>query len=521
MAIYFVDSTTGNDADSGLTMDLALATLDYAIDTKANAAGDIVFVRRIHAETFTGAVALLSPGLASSPIIIMGWPRAADATANGASWTNGSTTVDLVTTLSMDREQHLGRFVTAPDGERYLVTLITDSNTFTIDREYVGATVTLTDGAFTVEADEDYVADMGAEYGFDDSAWTIKEAAWDADADDLPQLDQDTNDSYFSSAQDLYYIFKYLDFDVGSQGTCLATNLGTFVWEGCLFVGSASIIRGSLGAFVLKRCILVNGTWPLWVYTSKLYMRDCAVYSSTDSPFVTQNTTIFLDNVNIGIEGGIGDDVVYNLGAFSDIRGVDVNINMGAHNFWDAQGYSVDTFCSFENYGKVLGAHKTINLQGEITKLDVVAGGGDPYKRTGGADSVIEILYNEPTNTRTRFGNPDKDFLIHPIFEHEFEATTDSRSYRYYVQCEGIVPASDLWIEVEYVSAHDDTSEYTIKRVLSDEAFTARADAEDWAEYLEVTGITPAVASKVRIRCFCRYYDAANKIYIDPLPEIT
>jgi len=133
----------------------------------------------------------------------------------------------------------------------------------------------------------------------------------------------------------------------------------------------------------------------------------------------------------------------------------------------------------------------------------------------------MEILYDR-TGDITTFRNPTALLVEpYPIFEHEFEATTDTKDYRYYVQAVGIVTAAELWIEVEYVSAYDDTSEYRHTRVVSSNAFTARADAEDWAEYMEVTGITPVIGSKVRIKCYCTYYNATNKIYIDPKVVIT
>ncbi len=167
----------------------------------------------------------------------------------------------------------------------------------------------------------------------------------------------------------------------------------------------------------------------------------------------------------------------------------------------------------------MLGVHKIINVQGEITKLAVVGGSGDPYKRTGGADNVINIEYD---NNLSNVTNPVFDIIEDiPVFTHEFEATTDSKSYRYYVQCEGIVTAAQLYIVVEYIDSYDDASEYTMTTQQSDEAFTARADAEDWAEYMEVTGIQPAVASKVRIKCYCSFYHATQNIYIDPMVVIS
>jgi hypothetical protein len=222
------------------------------------------------------------------------------------------------------------------------------------------------------------------------------------------------------------------------------------------------------------------------------------------------NGSLILENVNLAIEGPAAACIADGHGS-SRVWGVDVSMN-ATSNFITNQPYST---IQLENFGKVLGAHFTKTYQGTLIKLDVVAGSGDPFKRSDGADSVLEVLFNDSDHPSPMQG------ATFPIFEHEFEATTDTKNYRYYVQAGGIVTASELYIEVEYVSVYDDTSEYVLTKVTSDEAFTARADANDWAEYMEVTGITPAVASKVRIKCYCSYYHAVNKIYIDPLVVIS
>jgi hypothetical protein len=140
----------------------------------------------------------------------------------------------------------------------------------------------------------------------------------------------------------------------------------------------------------------------------------------------------------------------------------------------------------------------------------VAIGSGDPEKRVGGADFVIAFDPNDsPSNDRIR------DYAVE-VFCHEFEADTSSKSYRYYVQCVEAVSADELWLECEYVNSYDDTTEYTITTVVSDETITARSGADDWDQYIEVTGIQPAVASKVRIRGMCAYYHATAVIYIDP-----
>jgi len=71
------------------------------------------------------------------------------------------------------------------------------------------------------------------------------------------------------------------------------------------------------------------------------------------------------------------------------------------------------------------------------------------------------------------------------------------------------------------VDSYDDTSEYTITKEESDETCSIRGSVSDWTQYIEVTGIASATASKVRIQCFVAKYDADGYIYIDPQVVVT
>lgn len=64
MAIFYVRSTDGNDADSGATWALAKATLAGA--ASASAAGDTIYVSQAHAETQASAMTITFPGGATT-----------------------------------------------------------------------------------------------------------------------------------------------------------------------------------------------------------------------------------------------------------------------------------------------------------------------------------------------------------------------------------------------------------------------------------------------------------------------
>jgi hypothetical protein len=526
MANYFVDSTTGDNGDDGTTMDLAWATLEYALVSGGLSAGDTVWVRRVHSETPTAIIQVGYSGTAESPIKVIGWPRAAESSISSATWTNGSTTVDLIVGLSMDREKHLGRFITGPDGFDYLITKITDSNTILIDREYAGVTVTGANGVATIKADEDWYDNMGTQYSFDDSGWTIKEADWDADADDLPTWDFSTAGNYYLYHNQDHFCW-YANLNVIGSTYSAATLY--FRSTSCVLQGvllhtdiNGGTIQCTNGFSYFNRVVVtatyVGSNQTLGIASGKGVMRNSSV-GGLYAALKIAGVDLYLENVNLGIE--VADaalDIWYNY-APSIVRCRDVRFGGSGSNGDVGGNLYTGALVDCENFGKSLGAHKSFTSKGSVVNTAVVDGSGDPYKRTGGADEVLEILFD---NTDTTDGSKASiNEWVDPIFTHEFEATTDNRKYRYYVQAEGAVLASELWMEVEYVKSHDDTSEYTITKLTSDQAISARVDASDWSQYLEVINVNPALASKVRIKIYCSYYHATNKIYIDPLPEVT
>lgn len=126
MADRYVDSNTGSDSDNGTTQALAWATLEHALGAGSLGVGDKVWIRRTHGETPTVDIASLYDGSASQPLELIGWPRPAilNTTITQADFTNGSKIIDNVVGITPDREKHTGRYITAPDGKRYLITAV-------------------------------------------------------------------------------------------------------------------------------------------------------------------------------------------------------------------------------------------------------------------------------------------------------------------------------------------------------------------------------------------------------------
>lgn len=519
MANYFVDSTTGNDGDSGLTMDLAWATIEHAFTAGNLVAGDTVWVRRIHDETigsgaldFDGAY----DGRSDNPVRLVGWPRTS-ASITSATWTSGSTTVDNILGLTLNRGKYLSRYITAPNGTIYLITKIVDSNTLLIDRGYVGATVSGASGAATIHADNLY----SEAQAIDDSGWTITKASYNADADDLPTL---TLDTYMRTLADWTSVY-HLDIVGGSIYWIYTSGFYNY-WEGCIVEGqSGSSVCRSNAYTTLKRCV-VDGTYAnMFIYTSSLTVIDCAFYGATGAfinqctgPWYIMNANFGVEEVtaanffvNTGINGTIMKDIKY--GGSGLIISSDIYATCAAHPILPV---------GIENYQKILGAHFAITPYGTMTKTAVFGGSGDPEKRVDGADYVIELL-NSAGDNQQSLSKVTNSLMAGPIFVHEFEVNSESKNYRYYVQTQGPIPANQLWIEAEYINKYVSASQYTIGKVVSTNSTSARSGPDDWSQYIEVTGIQPAAygISKVRIKCFCTYYHLTNKIYIDPNPEIT
>lgn len=515
---YFVSEADGSDAYTGLTLDRAWATVEKAVETGGLAAGDTVWVRRTTTETPSAStIACAYDGTAASPIRIIGCPRTALAIAS-SDYTNGSNQV-TIDDANMDREKHQTRWLTAPDGRNYMITRVVDSNDIYIDREYVGTTVSNA-GPCTIVADEDY-ATFAA---IDDSAWVIKVADWIADADDMPSVDFGTNSYYLQISSDLYHQFKNMEFKRGVDGTYGSVAVLTAsdtLFKNCLISQIYNTNAMYLYYTVLDSCTIEGDSASetsqrLVVLITGNTLQNVAIYNSGDSGLVIKGGWNYLENVNIGVEqSNDDDDISLEIGS---LFGRDVKLN-GVNGTADfPANYTNKRSVSIENYQKILGQNITFTPQGTLTKV-AADGTDEPSQRAGGSASVLEIAY---TASGTDVKNPLAVWTPE-IFTHEFTMPAEAKGYSYYVQAMEALSSGELWITVEYISGYDDTTEYYVTTTTFTSAVAVRADEDDWTQSIG-TGtacITPAVASsRVRIKMYCSFQDAANKIYIDPKVSI-
>lgn len=524
MATYnkFIDSVLASGSNNGSDMDNAWQSIETGFEYNYHLADTIVWVRR--RSYFTGATSHVTPngssdGGLNSWIRFVAWPRT-EISFTGT-FTNGSTTVGVTSGVTPTWDQHCGRKIkNDADGKWYIITNISGSN-FIIDREYAGTTAT--DGACTIEEDEMY----DTAQALDDSTWTIKKADWNADSDSLPYLDF-TNTAYQYQINGSYMIdHQGLHFKNGGNGQTIYSGVGSNTrYKYCIMSTTTNqqLLTAAAAStrVYLDQCILYGnstGSGQNGIYGgAALWIKNSALYNLGGYGLSCENSGMLrLDNVNIGVEAANDyADVV--LGSF-DWNWKDVKLG-SATNILNGLYYRGS--CSIQNYGKVLGAWRSFNCNGYTETVAVVAGSGDPEKRTGGSDYVLAIRQNESTESRSYISDEivldivgqDRPLLI--------SSAAESHTYRFYLQANGLstAVASEFYVEAEYIDAYDDTSEYHYTTIKSDELISARSGATDWTQYVEVT-VSPAVASVIKFRFKTAFYDSDGILYLDPLPIIS
>jgi hypothetical protein len=484
--------------------------------------GDMIWIRRT--SSFSGASENIDPSdtaAVSDWIQFVAWPRA--ELSFNATFTNGSTTVSIDSGLTADFEQHVGRKIkNNADGVWYIITNV-DTGNFIIDREFASSTAS--DGACTIEADEHYAQAQA----IDDSTWTIKKTDYTGDADDLPLIDFEDTAYYLYLTTNYMFRFVGLRFDGGTTyGALYMRNNSNLSFKYCHFLQDQNmcmmrfnstelraffdqcIFKGS-GAGASQHGILADGGGVL------IFIKDSAIYGLGDYGLNVPNATTHLDNVNIGVEIANGDDD-FVMGSF-DHHWKDVKL--GGTNGTVVNGIYYRSVIWSENHNKVLGSNYQFHNNGYNYTVPAVVGSGDPEARS--ADSLTLLALEEQEGSGSS-GMLFKEMMHQPFGDGlMFWADTSSKSYRIYCQASGmsVADAGQFFMEVEYLAANDDTTEFQYVVARSDETISEKSGADDWTQYLEVTGIQPAVAGWVKIKLYVGFYDADGTMYVDPLVAVS
>ncbi len=590
MTDYFVDNTLTTGLEDGTSTDDAYHTLKEALESGVPSGSNTIWWRRGSNEIPPDDISPTSDGNIDGMFRIIGWPR--NAYTGTADVYNGFPAfVDVSNTGDITRLKHQARMIkNDTDGNEYFITAIgywvpyenqassfieretittvggfsgevlaikddgatghvlfspgwtgtisdgeqltsgvtdrADANgdgevVYIIDRAYQGSDDA--DGNYTIIADDDYTEAQA----IDDSTWTIKLSTWTADADTIPTLDaNDGSYPVITVSDDYYYEWKNLEFKDTESYYGLIRMATPCLWrfQGCLFAQNTAndnIINFVSGVHILDRCTFEGKgsgvSQRVVMSTGTMYAKNIAIYNMGDYGLRIYGSTVYLKNSNIGVElPNVDDDLnVYRGGCY--LYGRDVKLGGDNGEFGITDGSYTRLQLSIENYQKVLGAHKGWYLGGTWEKAAV--SGETPNKKV--SDYVIKI-------TPDRDEIPEIDDAVQVIFTHEFEATTDSKTYKYWLfnnasgTLNDVTAKDDIWIEAEYVVEYTDSiEEYIITKKLSTETdILNAADADDW-DYLQVSAVQPATASKVRITCKCRAYSASGTIFVDPAVVIS
>ncbi len=521
---YWVDTALGSGDDDGTSpanskRGVVAIKTGFEVDHDAGVA---CIVRRTSAydEAIAAQDADISPtadGTAALPVVFIGWPRGAipDTTITEGDWTNGSTTVDNIVGITCARLAHQARWITAPNGHKYLIARVIDSNTVVIDREYAGGTVTGVDGKFQIEEDEDYVGRPQA--GID--------AGWDADSHNLPTIDfnDEAYQIYCNGSE--YLSFRNFNMIDSSDvyGNIRCNNTAKFELLGCLIKQNTSnaAVLSFFNTWVLERFVIEgsgsgssqNGIGYAFGSNFDGKLKDGAIYNCGNHGIVTNGIDICLKNVNVGVEIANGDDdIMMSRGGM--VKGTDVKLG-GSNGYVIFDTASSGLKCSIENYQKILGEHKSWNFSGESDRVAVI--GTNANKKL--SDYVLKISPNQDRvfvidNWKQEYfvGNFDLDAGAHTIKYWIYNDTGDTLNDTH--------GKENIYLEGKYINSYDDTSEYTITDVLSPEIdIIQAADADAWTQ-LSLT-FTLATAGRVKVSLRVAKYEATAYILVDPESVIT
>lgn len=492
--------------------------------------GDKCWVRRTLDYDVGSGISLGGSGSLNNPRSVIGWPRAS-FTGTG-DFTKGSTSVTNVTSPTVSLRRYVGRWIkNTSNGKWYLITNAEDAGTtLVLDRPYGGATAT--GAGFTVAADEDYASRPQA--GID--------AGWDSDSQELPQYKGNPTAWMFNFGSYLNWVFKnfyFLKTGAAAYGlmwfnnTVLTPGLNAFlgcVWNTQTNYFSAAIIYSggydwlSFGRFIV-RGVNYSNQYGIEVggnnYTYLLTLKDGAIYKTYYGLYLYGNGTSDLHNINLGVEGGnyqdmklrgigstmVGKDVKCGSTSQSDRISILATPAAGQHGNLSA--------INIENWQKNLAqVYRRDGL--DIFSLRIATTATDPILRTGGNDVVLKV----DLGTVSSWGPAVELYRGSIMDQRIWQLCTSSRSYRVYLQSTVALASGKVTLEVTYLDSKDADDQYTEKSAIATGAISARTGASDWSQYLEVTGIQPAIHSPIRLRVYVRAYSASNFLYVDPKVDV-
>jgi hypothetical protein len=164
------------------------------------------------------------------------------------------------------------------------------------------------------------------------------------------------------------------------------------------------------------------------------------------------------------------------------------------------------TYHLWENYNQVEGDHRIYGNFGYAIKVDADGGGSRPTQRTGGNQSLLEVV------TWSNCIKSQEFFVFEPIRNQQIYTQAGvEKTIRYYIQTDY---TNGFTSDAIYLDAYYDTTQ-----VISTDTIATRSNQSDWSQYLEVT-VSPTQDGWVRINLVVNDYESGKYIWIDPKPEI-
>jgi hypothetical protein len=165
------------------------------------------------------------------------------------------------------------------------------------------------------------------------------------------------------------------------------------------------------------------------------------------------------------------------------------------------------------NYNQVAGDHRIIADYGNINKI-AADGSGSPVRpnpRSAHLDYCLEVYSQSNCNSSKKL------MVINPKNHKIYYGAGETKEIRYYVQSVDALTNAELSLTASYL---DGTTSSSRSFVTSANAIDARADEDDWSQYLSVT-VTPAADGYVYLELdLMKYINSGSSkyVWVWPLP---
>lgn len=355
----------------------------------------------------------------------------------------------------------------------------------------------------------------------DDSAWTIKKSAWNADAHSMHVISfEDLTTSVNLAATDSgvhYYNLKFQNSTYSPYGLLLMNAIST-QFVGCVFSQDTTkpATYQSYGSPKYKRCVWYQSAASanLFMTTSiKPYFIDCIFRGGTYGANIDSCPSAIFENCNFGVEDACSTSDI-NFDAYSvtgeiKFRNCKFGQSAGLFNMTEAAGYQITS----EDHNGVLGAFYYRDAAGTIESVTAGAGSPVPAQRTGG-NSTLFAVYNTGNGTGGSWRGTRINRDLTPLKWNV--VANGNATFTVYIQSPVLINAGNIRLFARYLSSKHSTSNYIYTETEVQGFCAARSGLTDWDNSISVS-VSTVEASVVRLWLTIIQYDAANAFYVDPL----